>query len=173
VLHEREGPGRRRRARCREVLHGFTRGERLRHRERFVDAVLGGELPKSHGAGEDPLLRLLHGGYLEATSRPHAGRQRAFFDACVTTILTRDVRDIAAIEEPGALRRLLHLCAIRSASLLNHTELSRTLALPVSTLKRYLALLETFLQGIVLHLGASQVSFGLGLTACPLEVLRS
>ena len=32
---------------------------------------------------------------------------------------------------------------------------------------------KAFVQGIVLHLGASQVSFGPGLTACPLEVLWS
>ncbi len=32
---------------------------------------------------------------------------------------------------------------------------------------------KAFVQGIVLHLGANQVSFGPGLTACPLEVLSS
>ncbi len=32
---------------------------------------------------------------------------------------------------------------------------------------------KAFVQGIVLHLGASQVSFGPGLTACPLEMLWS
>ena len=125
------------------TLWPLSQGELAHHRERFVDAVLAGEVPKSQGGGEDPLLRLLRGGYPEATSRPRADRRRAFFDAYVTTILTRDVRDIAAIEEPGALRRLLQLCAVRSASLVNHAELSRTLALPASTLKRYLALLQT------------------------------
>ena len=30
---------------------------------------------------------------------------------------------------------------------------------------------KRFVQGIVLHLGASRVSFGRGLTACPLDVL--
>ena len=125
------------------TLWPLSQGELAHHRERFVDAVLAGELPKSQVGGEDPLLRLLRGGYPEAASRPRADRRRAFFDAYVTTILTRDVRDIAAIEEPGALRRLLQLCAVRSASLVNHAELSRTLALPASTLKRYLALLQT------------------------------
>ncbi len=125
------------------TLWPLSQGELGHHRERFIDSVLAGELPKRQGGGEDPVLRLLRGGYPEATARPRADRQRAFFEAYVTTILTRDVRDIADIEEPGALRRLLQLSAVRSASLLNHAEFSRTLAVPVSTLKRYLALLRT------------------------------
>jgi predicted AAA+ superfamily ATPase len=86
--------------------------------------------------------RLARGGYPEAVARPRPERRRAFFDAYVASLLTRDVRDIANIEDPGALRRLLHLAATRSGGLLNHSELARTLGLPVSTLKRYLALLE-------------------------------
>jgi len=89
------------------------------------------------------VARLLRGGYPEAVARPRASRRRAFFDAYVATLLARDARDVAAVENPGALRRLLRLTAIRSASLLNHSELARTLAVPVSTLKRYLPLLET------------------------------
>lgn len=94
-------------------------------------------------AGGAILPRLLAGGFPEALARPRAGRRRALFDAYATTILARDARDLAAIENPGALRRLLQLAAARSGSLLNHSELSRTLGTPVSTLKRYLALLET------------------------------
>lgn len=125
------------------TLWPLSQGELAGHPERFVDAVMDGKLPRSSSAGDDPLPRLLRGGYPEATARESADRRRAFFEAYVTTILTRDVRDVAAIEEPGALRRLLQLAAVRSASVLNHAELSRTLALPASTLKRYLALLET------------------------------
>ena len=124
------------------TLWPLSQGELAGRRETFVDAVLGGELPGRRGGGEDAIVRLLRGGYPEAVARQRADRRRAFFSAYVTTLLTRDVRDIAAIEEPGALRRLLRLVAVRSASLLNHAELSRALALPVSTLKRYLALLE-------------------------------
>lgn len=125
------------------TLWPLSQGELARRPERFVDLVLDGKLPSSSAGGDEVLRRVLRGGYPEAIARASADRRRAFFEAYVTTILTRDVRDIAAIEEPGALRRLLQLAAVRSASLLNHAELSRTLALPVSTLKRYLALLET------------------------------
>src|SRR5690606_38886892 len=67
----------------------------------------------------------------------------AFFDSYVTTLVTRDVRDVAAIETPGALRRLLQLVAARTSGIPNHAELARTAGLPATTLKRYLATLGT------------------------------
>lgn len=124
------------------TLWPLSQGELAGRTERFVDTAMEGRLPQRVGHGEEVLPRLLRGGYPEATARASADRRRAFFEAYVTTLLTRDVRDVAAIEEPGALRRLLQLAAVRSASILNHAELSRSLALPVTTLKRYLALLE-------------------------------
>jgi predicted AAA+ superfamily ATPase len=57
-------------------------------------------------------------------------------------MLERDVRDLAQIEGLTDLPRLLNLLAARSASLLNIAELSRSLALPQTTLARYLTLLE-------------------------------
>ncbi len=125
------------------TLWPLSQGELAGRRERFVDRVLGGEAPPPARGGEDAVARLLRGGYPEAVARPRASRRRAFFDAYVATLLARDARDVAAVENPGALRRLLRLAALRSASLLNHSELARTLAIPVTTLKRYLALLET------------------------------
>jgi hypothetical protein len=126
------------------TLWPLSQGELARHREQFVDRMFEGEPPSAAArSGEDIVLRLVRGGYPDAVARPRASRRRAFFEAYVTTILARDVRDIAAVEHPGMLRRLLQLAAVRSASLLNHSELARTLAIPVSTLKRYLALLST------------------------------
>ena len=64
----------------------------------------------------------------------------------MTTILQRDVRDLAHVADVTALPRLLGVVAARAGGLLNFADLSRTLALPQTTLKRYFALLEaTFL----------------------------
>jgi predicted AAA+ superfamily ATPase len=53
---------------------------------------------------------------------------------------------LANIEKITEIPRLLALLASRLAELLNYTDLSRSLAIPLSTLKRYFALLEaTFL----------------------------
>jgi hypothetical protein len=61
----------------------------------------------------------------------------------MTTILQREVRDLAHIEGLTAMPRLLSLLATRATSLLNFAELSRAIAMPQSTLKRYIAILET------------------------------
>lgn len=126
------------------TLWPFSQGEILGHRETFVDDVFAGRAPVASPAmGRDELARaVLRGGYPESVARARTDRRRAFFDSYVATILQRDVRDLASIEGFGALRQLLRLAAVRGASLLNHTELARTIGLPVSTAKRYLALLE-------------------------------
>jgi predicted AAA+ superfamily ATPase len=70
-------------------------------------------------------------------------RQKAWFGSYVTTILQRDVRDLANIEGLTQLPRLLSLIAARATSFVNLSELSRSIAIPQTTLKRYMALLET------------------------------
>jgi predicted AAA+ superfamily ATPase len=129
------------------TLWPLSQGELAAHREAFIDRAFAGGAAPTRGRGADVDLgavveAVVRGGYPEATARARPDRRRAFFTAYVTTLLTRDVRDLAAIEDPGALRRLLQLCAARTGAMLNHAELSRTLAVPVSTVKRYLALLE-------------------------------
>ncbi len=116
------------------TLWPLSQGELSGRRETFLDRAMRGE-PPARVAGDDDLLpRLARGGYPEASARGRSERRRAFFDAHLAALMARDVRDIAAIEDPGALRRLLKLAAVRSASLLNHSELARTLYLPVTTL---------------------------------------
>ena len=62
------------------------------------------------------------------------------------TMLQRDIRDFANIADATAVPRLLSVVAARVGALLNFADLSRTVALPQTTLKRYFALLEaTFL----------------------------
>ena len=99
---------------------------------------------KEHGSG---LLKpLLQGGYPEMLNRKDAQRRRAWFGSYITTILQRDIRDMAQIEGLADMPRLLSLLASRVCSLLNYSDLSRSLAMPMSTLKRYMTLLEaTFL----------------------------
>ncbi len=125
------------------TLWPLSQGELGGRREGFVDAVLRGERPSCASGGDDVVPLVLRGGYPEAAARARPSRRRAFFESYVTTLVSRDVRDLAAIEAPGALRRLLHLVCIRTSGVMNHSELARTLGMPVSTLKRYLALLET------------------------------
>lgn len=128
------------------TLWPLSQGEIEGVKEGFVDAVFGEKLPTLKQHGEDRLRvahRVLRGGYPELLTRESGERRRAWFASYVTAILQRDVRDLASIEGLTSFPRLLALLASRSMSLVNYSELSRSLAMPLSTLKRYAALLET------------------------------
>lgn len=132
------------------TLWPLSQGETEGVREGFVDALFSAELPPlPRGAAldrDDLRRRVIGGGYPEALSRATARRRRAWFGSYVTTILQRDVRDIANIEGLTELPTLLALLAARAGTLLNYAELSRSSGIPQSTLKRYMTLVEmTFL----------------------------
>ncbi len=131
------------------TLWPLSQGEIRGVIEGCVDALFAENLPRMPASSESrPTLvrQALIGGYPEAVRRTSEARRRAWFGSYVTTILERDVRDLANIEGLTELPRLLSLLAARAPSLLNFAELSRSSALPQSTLKRYMTLLEaTFL----------------------------
>ncbi len=126
-------------------LFPFSAGELEGNREGFVRRLFENtvtELKPASGAGDLP-ARLIRGGYPEAVHRTAADRRAAWFAAYVSTILQRDVRDLARVEALHALPNLLKLLAARVAGLLNLADVGRDAALPHSSLTRYLALLET------------------------------
>ena len=59
------------------------------------------------------------------------------------TYLERDVRDLAQVADLVSFRHVLRLAALRTAQILNRSEVARDAKLPVSTTSRYLDLLET------------------------------
>ncbi len=130
------------------TLWPLSQGEIEGHREGFLDAVFRDRLPPLRHSPESRrhlIEQALKGGFPEPLGRLGA-RRSAWFRAYVTTILKREVRDLAQIEGIAELPRLLELLAARAASLLNFSEISRSAGIPQTTLKRYLALLEqTFL----------------------------
>ncbi len=130
------------------TLWPFSRGEIEGVRESFIDAIFAAKLPRpgaSRRANERGGLidRLVIGGYPEVQQRPRVDRRRAWFTSYIDTILQRDVRDLANIEALTLLPRLLALLATRTGGLLNYADIARSVQMPQTTLKRYLALLET------------------------------
>lgn len=61
----------------------------------------------------------------------------------MTTLVQRDLADLAEIERVAELPRVLRLVAARTAGVLNVDGMARDAGIPPSTLRRYLALLET------------------------------
>lgn len=130
------------------TLWPLSQGEIAGGEESFVGAMFARRPPRPiDGTSDrrDLIARALRGGYPGVFRRSQA-RRRDWFAAYVTTILQRDVRDLADVRDLMALPRLLALIATRMGTLLNMSELSRSAGIPSSTLQRYLALLEhTFL----------------------------
>jgi len=129
------------------TLWPFSQGEMAGVREGFVDALFRKQLKwpagKSIASRRDLFETVLAGSYPPVTSRRSGARRRAWFQSYLMTILQRDVRDLANISDLTSVPRLLALAASRVGGLLNFADLSRGLALPQTTLKRYFALLET------------------------------
>ncbi|MEO8539654.1 MAG: ATP-binding protein [bacterium] len=127
-------------------LGTLSQGEIEGTREGFVDAAfdeaLTPALPPSSLRRDDYVRRALAGGYPEALGRTISRRNR-WFDSYITTLVQRDVRDLASVEHISQLPTLLRLVAARTANLANVAEISRELRMPVATLNRYLALFET------------------------------
>lgn len=127
------------------TLWPFSQGEAGGLRETFVDRLFGDSLdmPAVAPEAEDSLLeRICVGGFPEVRSRTRRSRRRAWFDAYIDSMLQRDVRDLANIERLVDLPRLLSLLAFRAGQPVNFADLARTLAIPQSTLKRYVDLLK-------------------------------
>lgn len=150
------------------TLWPFSQGELAGRRERLIDALFAGEAPAPSGpatALADVWVRLRAGGYPEALARPSAERRDAWFGAYVTTLLQRDIRDLARIEGLADLPRLLSLVAANAGNLVSFAELSRDAGIAQTTLKRYLALLETSF--LVNRLPAWSVNLGKRLIKAP------
>jgi hypothetical protein len=124
-------------------LWPFSQGEIDHSPDTFIDAAFarGPGLSRTSALRKrDYLDRLVRGGYPEAIRRSPR-RRAAFFESYLTNLIERDVKELAAIERRGDLRRLLALLAGRSGGLLVPATLAAESGIPRTTLNRYLELL--------------------------------
>lgn len=131
------------------TLWPLSQGELRGLREGWIDRAFGGDWSC---VDEAPLTRaqavaaVLGGGYPDALSRPDPAARDRWFAAYALTLLQREVRELARVDDMGALTRLLALLAARSGQVQNVADLGRALAVPQTTLTRWMAMLEgTFL----------------------------
>jgi predicted AAA+ superfamily ATPase len=130
------------------TLWPFSQGEINGVREGFLDTLFSKHPVWQAGkstviARTDLFQKVVAGGYPPAVARSQAARRKAWFQSYLMTILQRDVRELANIADLTAVPQLLSLLASRTGGILNFADLSRSLSLPQTTLKRYFALLET------------------------------
>ncbi len=92
------------------------------------------------------IRRIVVGGFPEPVQREQDARRQKWFASYLTTILQKDIRDLANIDGLSSLPTLLGLLASRSSNILNVSEVSNALSMPYATITRYITLLEaTFL----------------------------
>jgi len=72
--------------------------------------------------------------------------RETWFRGYVQTYLERDLADVGSVSSLPDYRRLMRAAALRIGQLVNQTELGRDVALPQSTVHRWLNLLETSYQ---------------------------
>lgn len=88
---------------------------------------------------EEPAY-IYHGGYPEL----YVGAESdLWFPAYVATYLERDVRNVLRVAELQEFNRFLRACALRTAQVLNYSDLARDTGIAPNTARKWLGLLQT------------------------------
>ena len=126
------------------TLWPLSQGELRSRRECLLDRLFGED---AHAEPEllapDELIELIvSGGYPPAAERRTEARRAAWFGSYLSAVVQRDVRELANIDRLRDLPRLLAAVAARTTGILNTADLGRDLAIPQTSLQRYMTLLE-------------------------------
>lgn len=110
----------------------------------FLERLFEGKLQDDKEAivGEDLVRLVLAGGFPEAISRESERRRQDWMRSYLTSVLTRDLRDIAEIEKLVELPKFVRLLAEHSGQLVNYSQLGSSIDVSHKTGQRYVALLE-------------------------------
>ena len=127
-------------------LQPLTEAEKMRTPGRFLNDLLEGAFvpgiePGRKSVGPTLAKLLVAGGYPEPLTRP-SHRARQWHRQYLHNIIERDVQDVTRMKDGHELAHLLELLALRSAQLLNVSNLARDLGLHRETVEHYLAVLE-------------------------------
>lgn len=128
------------------TLLPLSQGELQGIKETFIDKIWSDEsLLKLNCQKMDKkqlYQNMINGGFPSVQNVSIDSRNQWFHDY-ISIIIQKDLIDLAVIEHLQDMPQILGFCAARAGSLLNISELSRDCRIPVTTLNRYLILLET------------------------------
>lgn len=98
--------------------------------------------PKSTVVGDDLVAAVMSGGFPEAIARTSERRRQDWARSYLTSMLTRDLRDIANIEKLTDLPKFVRLLAEHSGQLVNYSQFGSAIGVSHKTGQRYVGLLE-------------------------------
>lgn len=110
----------------------------------FLDRLFGGALEAGRNAivGDDLVRLVLLGGFPEAIRRESERRRQDWARSYLTSVLTRDLKDIAEIEKLTELPKFVRLLSEYSSQLVNYSQFGGSIGVSHKTGQRYVALLE-------------------------------
>jgi predicted AAA+ superfamily ATPase len=122
----------------------LARAEVIGKTPRFLERLFDGKLQGDQTAivDEDLGKLVLVGGFPEAISRESERRRQDWARSYLTSVLTRDLRDIADIEKLTELPKFVRLLAEHSGQLVNYSKFGGSINVTHKTGQRYAALLE-------------------------------
>jgi len=122
------------------LAHAEVTGKRPGFLESLFDGTLKGD--RAAIVGDDLVKLVLIGGFPEAIGRESERRRQDWARSYLTSILTRDLRDIADIEKLTELPKFVRLLAEHSGQLVNYSHFGGSINVSHKTGQRYVALLE-------------------------------
>ena len=110
----------------------------------FLERLFEGRLERERQAviGDDLVRLALLGGFPEVVERESERRRQAWARSYLTSVLTRDLRDIAEVERLAELPKFVRLLAEYSGRLVNYSQFGSEIDVSHKTGQRYVALLE-------------------------------
>lgn len=110
----------------------------------FLERLFEGKLQKARNAivGDDLVHSVLLGGFPEAIARDSERRRQDWARSYLTSVLTRDLRDIADVEKLTELPKFVRLLAEHSSQLVNYSQFGASINVSHKTGQRYVGLLE-------------------------------
>jgi uncharacterized protein len=126
-------------------LYPFSQGELLGRKESFIDKIFSNQvydLKPEKITKDDLYQKIFTGGFPPVQVLDEEGRN-AWFAGYVTNLIERDVKDLSKITDLVDFPKLLNILAARVSGLVNFADLGRDSSLVTTTLRRYLALLQT------------------------------
>lgn len=124
------------------TLWPLSQEELLNNKSAFLEHLLAGQIEKKPLINIDLIANMKKGGYPLAILAGDKYHRHEWLGSYLTQILEKDIRDLSNIEGLSEIPNIIGLLASRVGSLLNVSELGRSLQIPHTTLKRYLSLLE-------------------------------
>lgn len=110
----------------------------------FLERLFEGKLKKARNAivGDDLVQSVLLGGFPEAIARDSERRRQDWARSYLTSVLTRDLKDIAEVERLTELPKFVRLLAEHSGQLVNYSQFGAGINVSHKTGQRYVGLLE-------------------------------